>query len=91
MERYPQVQSFCLNLGTAAGSDIESIDGSIAAETFASVDPKNNKKLELDIEKVAKTAAAHKYVFYICPSHPCGEPTTSTKVRGVKIVSLGWK
>lgn len=88
MDRYPDAQGFRLNLGTTRGSDVETMDGTIAAETFATVDPRNNRKLRADIEKVAKTRASHKYVFYICPSHPYRE--TATREHGVKVVSLGW-
>jgi hypothetical protein len=91
MDRYPEVEAFRLNLGTDSGTDVESTDGQIAAETFASVDPRNNRKLEADIDKVARTNAVHKYVFYICPTHPGGEPVTAPRGRGVKVVSLGWK
>ena len=90
-QHHPDAAPFRLNLGTAGGTDIESIDGSIAAETFASVDPRNNRKLDKDIDKVACTAAIHKYVFYICPSDTVSEAITSSRNAQVKIVSLGWK
>lgn len=82
---------FRLNLGTAAGTDIESIDGSIAAETFASVNPRNNRKLDNDIDKVGRTAARYKYVFYICPRDAVSQAKASSRNAEVKIVSLGWR
>lgn len=88
---HPDAAPFRLHLGTAGGTDIESRDGSIAAETFASVNPRNNRKLEKDIDKVGRTAAEHKYVFYICPSDTVSEATVSPRNGQVKIVSLGWK
>jgi hypothetical protein len=90
-QHHPDAAPFRLNLGTTGGTDIESIDGSVAAETFASVDPRNNRKLEKDIDKVGCTAAVHKYVFYICPRDAISEATTSSRNEQVKIVSLGWK
>lgn len=90
-QHHPDAAPFRLNLGTAGGTDIESIDGSIAAETFASVDPKNNRKLDKDIDKVGCTTAEHKYVFYICPRDRISDATISTRNAQVKIVSLGWK
>jgi hypothetical protein len=90
-ENHPDLGPLRLNLGTAGGTDVESIDGSIAAETFASVDPRNNRKLEEDVAKVARTSAIHKYVFYICPQHPAKNPVISRLSPDVKIVSLGWK
>ncbi len=88
---HPDAAPFRLNLGAAGGTDIESIDGSIAAETFASVDPTNNRKLEKDIDKVGCTTAEHKYVFYICPRDRISDATISKWNAHVKIVSLGWK
>jgi len=89
-QRHPDAAPFRLNLGTAGGTDIESCDGSVAAETFASVDPRNNRKLVGDIEKVSRTHAKHKYVFYICPKHDVAEPTATPLSAEVKIISLGW-
>lgn len=90
LQRHPASAPFRLNLGTAGGTDVESVDGSIAAETFAAVNPRNNSKLDLDIQKVSRTSAAHKYVSYICATHPMSEPQPSSKRDGVKVVSLGW-
>ena len=88
---HPDAAPYRLNLGTVCGTDIESIDGSIAAETFASVNPRNNRKLHADIDKVGCTGAMYKYVFYICPRETVSEATTSSRNAQVKIVSLGWK
>ena len=90
-QHHPDAAPFLLNLGTTGGTDIESIDGSVAAETFASVNPRNNRKLDNDIDKVGCTAAVHKYVFYICPMDAISEETASSRNEQVKIVSLGWK
>jgi len=89
LEKHPELVPFRLNLGTSAGSDIESQNGQLAAETFATVNPKNNNKLKKDIEKVSGTEAAHKYVFYICPDCQASESTHNTDKEVVKIISLG--
>ena len=57
-EKHPEAAPFRVNLGTAAGSDVESVDGSVAAEVFAAVAPHNNHKLAKDIAKVRSTPAA---------------------------------
>ncbi len=68
-EKHPGLDELILNLGTQSGSDIESsFDGGIAAEVFATVDPRNNRKLEKDIKKVSAVSAEHKYVFFMCPN-----------------------
>lgn len=68
-EMHPGLTSMTLNLGTRAGSDIESdFDGGIAAEVFAAVNPKSNNKLKKDIQKVSSVNVKHKYVFFMCPN-----------------------
>jgi hypothetical protein len=89
-ENHPDAGILRLNLGSAAGSDIEAHDISLAAETFASVDPRNNNKLKSDVLKVAQTHAEHKYVFYICPKHPAASPVLAKHNQQVLVVSLGW-
>lgn len=56
-----------MNLGTAPGYDVESEDGSVVGEVFATVNPTNNKKLQKDIARVSKSPAEHGYVFFCSP------------------------
>lgn len=74
----------------ACGTDSESHDGTVAAETFASVDPRNNRKLAADVEKVKRTNATYKYVFYFSPKNEASEPAAWPLAEGVRIVSLEW-
>ena len=97
LEKHPETVALRLNLGTAKGSDIESLDwdggrdGSIVAETFASVNPNNNDKLAKDIARVSATGARYRYVFYICPAHSLTDfPAPPPPEEGVRVVSLGW-
>lgn len=69
---YSELAPFKLNLGTAAGSDIESECGGLAAEVFASVTPTNNQKLKKDMNKVLATNAKLKFVFFMCPDFELG-------------------
>ena len=69
---YPELAPFRLNLGTAPGSDIESECGGLSAEVFAAVAPTSNQKLKKDINKVLKTNAKLKFVFFMCPSFDLG-------------------
>jgi hypothetical protein len=72
-ELHPDVPGLRLNVGTAAGTDIEDVDRTtLAAEVFAAVDPRNNRKLAKDIAKVAAVAVPHRYVFFASPCHPPG-------------------
>jgi hypothetical protein len=67
LEEHPECAPLVLNLGTLAGSDIESKCGQFAAETFAATVPASNGKLTLDITKVRRRRAKHKFVFYLSP------------------------
>jgi hypothetical protein len=84
LKRHPKAAPFIVNLGTASGPDIVSMDGSIMAEVFAATSPQSNKKLKKDVERVSKTAADHKYVFYYSPIAHKQEPVGN----GVNIVRL---
>jgi len=68
LEGHPGHAPLILNLGTKAGTDIESQDGQIVAEVFATVNPRNNRKLEKDIERLRRRDAPSKYVFYLAPN-----------------------
>jgi hypothetical protein len=80
---HPHAAPFRVNLGTARGSDIESLDGSVAAEVFAATHPASNQKLKKDIAKVRAVPARYRYVFFYCP----GDHAPSTH-GGVSVVPL---
>jgi len=82
-EHHPEAAPFRVNLGTAPGSDVESLDGSVAGEVFAATHPGSNGKLKKDIAKVAAVSADHKYVFFHCP----GDHVTDV-LNGVRVVPL---
>jgi len=88
--RHPGVKRLTLNLGTSPGSDIEALeDGGIAAEIFASVDPRNNRKLANDIEKVSRANAKHRYVLFMSPLHEAGQ-YQAVNADHVIVWSLGY-
>lgn len=89
LAEHPSDAPYKLNLGTTAGSDIESQNGRIAAEVFAAVNTSNNRKLVKDIEKVRATSAYAKYVFFMCPGISQGRQLTLEKGSDVKIWSVG--
>lgn len=68
LEKHPECAPLVLNLGTSPGTDIASQDGQLLAEVFASVDPRNNRKLQEDIERLRRRNAAFKYVLYLSPT-----------------------
>ena len=78
-------QIFRVNLQTKSGYDILSVDKKIIAETFSVVSPKNNNKLKKDIQRIEKSNATYKYVFYF--SHLNNEGN-ETKFGNVNIVQF---
>lgn len=82
----PDCAPFVVNLGTAPGSDITSLDGSIAAEVFAATRPDSNDKLRKDIEKVRASAARQRFVFYLSPVATRASSTIA--VGDVRVVRL---
>jgi hypothetical protein len=71
-DRHASAGGFHLNLGTASGTDIKSVAcGVVAAEVFAAVHPKNNRKLEKDLKKLAHECpdAQNRYVFFGAPGY----------------------
>lgn len=54
-----------LNLGSSPGFDIETTDGEVVAECFASTTATSNRKLEKDCQKLlSKAETKKKYVFF---------------------------
>lgn len=68
-----------------SGHDIESTDGTVAAEVFAAVDPSNNRKLAKDVAKVGGFGGPHRFVFFRSPGHV----RSSRVTKGVEVVSVG--
>lgn len=89
-ELHPEHGPYRLNLGTAAGFDIESANTeSVAAEVFAAVTPSNNQKLKKDLQKVSGAVAPHKYVFFMSPGFEAGRQEKLESLPGVQVWTLG--
>lgn len=87
---HPSLAPFTMNLGTSPGSDIESNSGGgLAAEVFAAVNTSNNRKLVRDLEKVGRTQAHFKYVFFMCPGYDEGRQQSLERQSGVVVWSVG--
>lgn len=85
---HPELAPFRLNLGTAAGWDIESSNpGELAAEVFAAVNTTNNRKLAKDRARVAEAPARLKFVFFMCPGYEESRQPR-LEVEGVQVWSL---
>ena len=67
-----------------SGPDIQSTDGQVVAEVFAAVHPLNNGKLRKDLDKLARSSAPHRYVFFRSPQVPPSERIEN----GINVVAL---
>lgn len=86
LDKHPDHAPFELSLGTAAGIDIMSHDKHVLAEVFAAVDPRNNKKLQHDIGRLAGQEASFRYVLYLSPT--TGGNPEEFESSGVHVVRL---
>ena len=92
LEHFPQCAGLRLAPQFKAGSDIVSImPGLVAAEVFAAVRPVNNGKLRKDAQRVEKTSAEHRFVFFYSPDDA---PALIANVRqqfpSVQVRPLTW-
>jgi hypothetical protein len=87
-ERHPAAGGFQLNLGTASGTDIESVVPKlVAAEVFAAVHPSNNRKLTKDLKKLALDCpdAQSRYVFFGAPGFRHERQHKLETVEGIEV------
>jgi hypothetical protein len=90
-ELHPEAGGFYLAPGAHATTalDIMSVaDGLVGAETFAAVDPRNNRKLVLDLTKMIARPENHRYVFFMSPLFPGNKPLPQFGSGGVKVWSV---
>ena len=85
--RHPEALGFRLNLGTEPGFDLDSIaPNEVQAETFAAVDPRNNKKLVKDLLRMREhSTARRRYVVFAAPDHAPGRHPELEDGSGVEV------
>lgn len=86
---YPN-KAFKVNFGTSAGYDIESIDGDIICECFASTTPDSNNKLKSDAERLNNNQTASKRYLIYYAEIPKNKHVAniSGKYKDVEIIAL---
>ena len=91
LARHPEAQGLRINLGTAAGFDLENlVPGVVAAAVFAATHPRSNDKLRKEIQRLVEQAPSvqHRYVFFSCPGHESGRRPKLESAPSVIIWSL---
>jgi hypothetical protein len=91
LELHPDVGGFHLAPGAHASLELDVMSdapGMVGAETFAAVDPRNNRKLFLDLQKMVGRSERHRYVFFMSPLHPDPGRLPRLERDGVEVWSL---
>jgi hypothetical protein len=88
---HPQAGGFLIAPGAHAAQplDVMSVlDGLVGAETFAAVDPRNNRKLAKDLQKLTDRSELHRYVFFASPLFPGTVRLPQLERAGVQVWSV---
>lgn len=88
---HPDAGGFKIAPGAHAAQPLDvmsQVDGLVGAETFAAVDPKNNRKLAKDLLKLASRTEAHRYVFFASPLFPGTARRPLLERSGVQVWSV---
>lgn len=91
LARHPEAGGFDLAPGAHMSMplDIMSVaPGAVGAETFAAVDPRNNRKLAKDLDKLATRHERFKYVFFCSPLYPGLERREQLERVGIEVWSV---
>ena len=90
LAKHPDAGPICLNLGTSAGYDLESMPpGRIAAEAFAATSPNSNQKLKKDLDRLKLIPTVpHRYIFLSCPKFGDGRQEVLERVAGIEVWSF---
>jgi hypothetical protein len=88
----PDAGGFLLSPGAHAARELDVMsqtNGLVGAETFAAVDPNNNRKLGADLLKLATRVERHRYVFFMSPRYPDFMRRPELEKNDVQVWSIG--
>jgi hypothetical protein len=88
---HPEAGGFRLAPGAHASLPLDIMseqDGLVGAETFAAVSPRNNGKLENDLDKLKGRCEKHRYVFFMSPQFPGNERRPQFERDGIQVWSV---
>jgi hypothetical protein len=88
---HPDAGSFSIAPGAHAAQPLDvmsEVEGLVGAETFAAVDPRNNRRLAKDLEKLAQRPELNRYVFFASPMFPGTTRRPQLERGGVQVWSV---
>jgi hypothetical protein len=91
LERHPEAGGFMVAPGADASQrlDIMSVEPDlVGAETFAAVDPRNNRKIHKDLAKLAIDPSRFRYSFFYAPGFAPGRVPSLERGDGVEVHCL---
>lgn len=89
--RHPEAEGFDLAPGAHMAQELDVmsvVPGLVGAETFAAVDPRNNRKLAKDLAKLSLCEQQHRYVFFSSPLYPELQRRPQLETAGVEVWSV---
>jgi hypothetical protein len=91
LELHPDAGGYRLAPGANASIPLDimsEVGGLVGAETFATVDPRNNSKLAKDLMKMAARPERHRYIFFMSPRFPTTKRLSQFERDGVEVWSI---
>lgn len=91
LERHPDAEGYHLAPGAHAHKPLDIVSvkpGLVGAECFAAVHPRNNNKLNGDLEKLRTANEKHRYVFFSSPEYLTTEHIVALDKWGVEVWSI---
>ena len=88
---HPEAGGFRLAPGADACLPLDIMserEGLVGAVTFAAVSPRNNGKLEKDLDKLQGRSEKHRYVFFMSPQFPGNERRPQFERNGIQVWSV---
>jgi hypothetical protein len=91
LKLHPDADGFCVAPGAHMSIPLDIMsrrERFVGAETFAAVNPRNNRKLELDLAKMAQRPEQHRYAFFCSPKFPGFQRHPTLEVDSVQVWSV---
>ncbi|WP_426037597.1 hypothetical protein [Brevundimonas sp. DC300-4] len=90
-ELHPEITAYRVAPGAHMSQELDIMSedvGLLGAETFAAVDPSNNRKLAKDLEKMSARSELHRYIFFASPRHHGTQRLTKLERAGTQVWSV---
>jgi len=88
LERHPEAGGFMVAPGADASQRLDIMSSEpdlVGAETFAAVDPRNNRKIHKDLAKLAVDPSRFRYSFFYAPGFAPGRVLSFERGDGVEV------